>query len=413
MSRTVLWSVPVLGGLLLTWLLIGYSKPVIGAHPQVAMYSSWHGMSAREQARWDFVILEPARYSPKADSLRLMRKLNRKLVLLAYVQGGRFFVCGPGWQGGPLVPGCDTTTQAWATYSAVRATDGFLWDVSGKPFNGGGYIDFSKPGVAEALADTFAAWSAASGAFSGIFTDGPCYSMLWEAAGVDYARSGYASLAQWDSAFSVGVGRYFKRLRLNVGTGYVVGNCGPIGPATANGWMAENFPHQNPVGWGAWHDVLNDADTIYTAPRLSWITTARYGREPDDPSLKRDWRFGLASACMHDNVVHALVGTGFDPLRGYLPWWCEEFSVDRSGNADSTGRNRGWLGRPLGSARPQGACWRRDFYGGCVLVNPTDIPAMVTLGRGFYRIRGTGANPGEQVSVVLIPPKDGLFLQRR
>jgi len=378
----------------------------------------------RYQARYDIVVLEPARSGTRQEILALLRGYNPGATILAYQQGGFGFVCAPGWYWElPPVYGCDTTTanQAWSMHLALRATNGVLYSkLTGGAFAGQFplEVDFAKAGTARALADTIVNWAAPAGIFSGVFTDGPCQTILWEQAygdSIDYARSGYATLAAWDSAYRAGVRTFFSRLGVRLPGARLVGNCGPKGPQDlVHGWMGENFPYQNPVGWNNWHALLNAADTAYVTPQLSFITTVRDSLSFTNAECQRRLRFGLATATLHDRVVHSLCPPG--GLRGFDPnAWADEFSVSPHGLATGDDTRKGWLGMPLGPAFQVGAAWRRDFEGGAVLVNPTGTVQAVNMPPGYRRILGTaapGVNTGDPAVKVLLPAQDGLFLVR-
>ena len=429
------WVAPILlGSITVMAIVSAMRKPSAPGYPRVGMYSAMRTTGSpfviegrvdtaacRAQARYDWIIIDPARKGQPLAALQLIRSMNPRATILAHIRGEGLYVCGDGWYGQEPPPsGCDTTTIAWSVYRAVRGEAGLLFDRSGGPLmtSEGIGIDYARPGVAAALADTFAAWVAASGSNGG-FTDGPCSSIAgwWPGSQTDYERSGYPSLAAWDSAYTAGTLELFQGLHRRMAGRPVCGNCGPRGPLSTNGWTGENWPFQNPGSWQAWDSLLTWADTAYAAPELSWITSMREGLEFRGAECQRRFRFGLASATLHDHVVHALVGTSFDPLRGFAPdQWGDEFSVNPKGFATGDASYKGWLGRPLSAARWQGPVRRRDFEHGVVLVNPTTRSVKLMMDTHLYRISGTQdpeVNNGDAVPVVTIPPSDGLFLVRR
>lgn len=396
-------------------------------YPLVGMYSNMRSngapfssggvidsASCRAQALYDYVILDPERAHPEVP--RTLRAMNPHMMLLAYCAGGGYWPpCSP------ETYGCDTTTTRYSAWRAVGER-GTLYLQNGQPMPDaeGIAIDYAQPGVALALADTFAAIVAASGPFSGVFTDGPCSSIAgwWPGNQADYRRSGYETIAGWDSSYRAGTGMLDTRLLQRV-SGLCVGNCGPNGPLSFSGWLGENWPNQNPAQdwqtkaqkWAAWDSLLTWADTAYAAPQLSWISTMRDGLPFWSDECQRRFRFGLASATLHDHVVHALVGApGFDPLRGFMAdqfGW--EFSVNPDGTPDPTGAHKGWLGVPLG---PQRIFWggthRRDFKHGTVLVNPTKDAVKLGLADStLFRIGGASA------STIILPAYDAVFLVKK
>ena len=421
-------------GLSLILAILLPKSPIVN-YPRVAMYAHFRPLApdssidtsaVRLMAKWDVVILDPPR-GWRSGAITLLRRYNRNITLLPYFMGGRNFICGWGWQGqSPPDPGCDTTgaSLAWSRHVAIREHDGYLWNTQGKPFSlygAMGWIDFAKPELATALADTALAW--ASG-WTGIFSD-EMIDLLRDAPGetLDFERAGFVTREAWEAAYAEGRRAYFTRLRKRMSSAILVANGGQRGPKDIiNGWMRENFPHQNgnPATWESnmlgWipgdTGYLGD-DTSYVQPSLCWLTTMRAGRADGDPSFQRDCRFGLASATLA-NGVWAPVGTDFDPLRGYQPLWLDEYAVDSLGHATSSKKHKGWLGIPYSRAYKQGVCWRRDFSRGIVLVNPSFRPAQIVLSCGFYRINGTtSVNTGALADTVSVPAQDGIFLQRR
>ena len=372
------------------------------------------------QARFDQTIIDPARVGIGADVLRLMRSSNKRATMLAFHKAGKFFVCSVGWYGQtPPVYGCDTTGQnaAWSRWKVIRKHDAVVLGVRGGMYagNGGGWLDFGRPGFAAEYADTIVAWSGQP--FGGAFLDETCLTTWWARTATDtadYRRHGYATYAEWDRDYRAGMLAFYDRMDARLGL--VVGNCGPTGALAANGWMGENLPYQPPASWDGWHAVLDRADTAYAPPQMSFITAMREGLPWASLECQRRVRFILGTASLHDAVSGALVGSGFDPLRGFQPdYWPDELCVTAKGNASVDMRRKGWLGQPKGPAI-LGGIWRRDFDHGVVLVNPSRAPVTLEPGANLYRIRGKACpsvNTGEPVWAITVPANDGIFLQRR
>lgn len=378
-------------------------------------------VACRFLGRHDVAIVDPARTGAPLEALKLVRSYNAKATLLAYGDVGRFFVCAWGWYGQTPPPyGCSPYTLPWAVYRAVDTTGAVLFNTSGAPFvgwsSGPVNIDYTQPGVAKAVRETLNAW-VDPGVFNGKFRDEACQSIGWMQKATERIDTRGVPWAEWDKAFRAGVLEALK-----ADGGVIVGNCGPTGPTSLNGWMGENFPHQPPAHdgmtfaqkWTAWDSLLTWADTAYADPTLQFINTARDGRAWVDGTLQRDLRLGLATATLHRNVVHLLVGSPGDTQRGYLPdQWADEYSVNPKGQASGDDRFKGWLGAPERVIR--GVGWAIAYFsGGAVVVNYSDAPLSLCVGEGHYRIAGTNStNNGQAAAHVTVPARDGLFLVRR
>jgi hypothetical protein len=448
------------------------------------------------QAKWDNVVLDGVgnRAKPGSDNrpvVQAIRSANSNMRLVYYSLGSTLFKCATGWwwdagcgwswclnagldcdatgrtclgtssQHGLDAVGCDTSgaDYSWSRMKAIRATNAILYS-STRDRNNDGHkdaacagadvsghcganiqIDWAMPGIAQALADTIAAWAQElPGVWNGIFVDEICSSTLFNFNGagedsVDFAHSGSANLAAWDVAYQAGVAAFWTRLRTQVPADWIiVGNCGAMSAdTTINGWMRENFPLQNGGTWetnmfGPAPGVALDVgyignDNTYAAPILTMLTRPRSTTVTDtttaqsNVTVQQRHRFVLASATLGEGAG-TMVGTRFDLFRGYLPWWADEFSVTPTGFSSLSTTYKGWLGDPISEHyATSGGGWRRDFKGGSVILNPkTSGTVDFFMGSTFYRISGLvcpSVNNGASASSVTLGPQDALFLQRR
>lgn len=402
-----------IGSTVLVWVYKHKHKPKpepILAQPVAGMYSNMRTfgepfafadgaldtLACQEQARYDVVIIDPEmRDVPGKRALEYIRGLAPKATMLGYFAAGGFYVCGPGWYGQEPAPyGCDTTTISYRVFRCAQDHHAILFDLAGNPLpvaTGIG-VDFAADGFPDALSDLIAEWVKGSGgALNGAFCDGPCESIAgwWPGNQTDYRRAGFETLADWDSAYMGGVQEFYRLLQERVGL--VVGNCGPHGPYVANGWMGENFPFQNPASWAAWDSVLTLADSVYTHPQLSFITTPRarwqdaggwHVQDFQSAEVQRQLRFILGSAALHDRVVGVVVGSPFDPLKGFMPdQWSDLYHS---------------LGVAVGKQEISGVVHRREFSATWLLVNPT----------------GDSSKQMVDSVVVMVPAMDAVFLQK-
>lgn len=433
------------------------------------------------QAKWANVAIDvigsrvPSGSIGNSGVVQRIRTQNPTIRLLAFSAGQTLFKCTTGWwwdagtgwswdangfPGGSS--GCETTGTdfSWARLRAVRQNNAILYSLTrdrnndtrkdafciGSDANGHcnatPQIDFAMAGVSQALADTIAVWAKElSGVYNGVFVDEICRSLAFynddtgssPKDSIDYSHSGQASLSAWDVAYKAGVASFFARLKSQLPQDWViVGNCGAVGATRSiNGWMRENFPSQNGETWssnmlgpapGVSDDVgyLRDA-AAYDKPSFSVLSAIRATTSTPQADLEaqRVHRFVLGSATLSDGVG-GITNTSLDTFRGYLPWWADEFSVKPTGSSSDSTTYCGWLGWPLGTYRVVGSGYRRNFRGGCVLVNPTGsaitFPFPAYEGQ-YYRIRGTvcpTVNTGAAVSgTISVPANDAIFLQKR
>jgi hypothetical protein len=411
-------------------------------YPRVAMYSwqfsngapFWSGgvmdsALVREQAMWDWVLLDVAAPgTPGHKTLRYLRSLNPDMRLYAFSPAGTFHACVECYDGGEVPYGCDTsgTNYLWARWRAIRQHNAVLYSsVTGGNYRGYGcgYVDLAKPGIAVALADTFVRWADPS-IFTDLFADEICQGITWTqnlGDKIDYVRSGYASLADWDRAYKAGVTAYFARLREKAPGLPVCGNCGPRGDSTANAWMNENWPYQ--PGESVQHYLASEH--YYNPPTRNLLTTWRSSANQQDPYNVKHQRLVMAVATLGSGAG-SLTGSIQDNARGFLPWWWDEYAVTPKGVAVKDVRFKGWLGEPRDTAQvlardsvqgvPTPVLFRRDFENGAVFVNMRRLPVTLYTGGGLWRILGTvtpSVNNGATASSLTVPGQDAVFLVRR
>jgi len=276
-----------------------------------------------------------------------------------------------------------------------------------------------------ALADVILENVVRPGLWDGLLIDVTCpgmYGIGSDDQVIDIARLGFATAREFGDAWATGHRTFAGRLRFLSPPGYlIVGNCGQDGePDLFSGWMRENFPYQNggPADdpweanmlgnqWGQRGYLVDD--TVYVAPRMSWLVS-----EPGYDSLSaetlRRLRYGLGSATLAGGV-HSFARNEWERRRF---WWFPEYAVNQYGRASTNSYWKGWLGAPLGRGRRLASgVWRRDFKRGLVLVNPTSGPLRVVPGGAWRRIRAAlPGYTGARDAAFTLPARDGLFLLR-
>jgi hypothetical protein len=315
-------------------------------------------------SRFAEVVLDVNPISPyRPDIVAAMRARNPKLVVLAYVQAQDI------WN----VSDPDSLRHIPTLIRrTVRNLNGFLYDKNTGLEYAGTCINIAKKGtggrfvVAEALANLFRDHIIATGTWNGIFTDIFAHSVGWTqnlAPGrlIDYARAGYASLAELDIAWAAACDTLASRLRSDGGPGFLlVGNGGPSADhAWFNGWMRENFPWQQGGSWAS--NMLGDVasrgyfrdDIDFVQPPRNWIFSAASGvagQEYSSASTKAV-RYGLASAALGEGLHCFGPGDRRVTTAPYQDWWYDEYAVNlATGQSSQALQHTGWLGQPLGPA---------------------------------------------------------------
>jgi hypothetical protein len=395
---------------------------VLAAFPRLAMYSgndpdgvpylgrdgAIDAKTLAATARFDVVTLDVTPWSEfRPDLLDSLRARNPDIRLLALLRGAN------SWKG----PARDATrafgdsvTSYWADlHDAIQAIPrGFIMTKRGRYGTCCANVNLANERAARAFADVVTRHVIDTGRWDGVFVDQFCPRVEWEldpADPIDYARAGFADSASFFAAYASGHALVTRLLRERGGAGFELhGNCGP-GADGFDAWMVENFPRQN---GGTWERNVEIA-------RTGWISIVAPRPYPHaDGETWRRLRFALGSACMVEAVA-VLVNTEWDRLRGFAPWWADEYAVDARGRASDDKAWAGWLGEPTGAARRLASgVWRRDFRHGLVLVNPTRARVDIDIGPGYRRIRGVrspAVNDGSAAGpTVSIPPEDALFL---
>jgi hypothetical protein len=335
-----------------------------GGVPYVDSTGALDPVTIAGAARYDELILEASpitEYRP--DVLAAMRALNPKLKALAYVVGHNiWFAEDP-----------DSLVHYPTRYNhLVRNLDGYLYNRSGGYYTGQGRFGITlcrvnlakRDGsgrfvVAEGLVDLWYDAIVKTGLWDGLFLDVYCDEIGWSqspAESIDVVRAGYPDTPSFDAAWHAATDTMAARLRRRCGPDFIlVGNCASgTHYADFNGWMREDFPHQQGGDWytnmfrttgGYFVDEVS-----FRAPTHNYIYTAAQGSAAYTAENARRVRFGLASASL---------ASGFGAFGGvdrniemvpYFDWWYDEYAVDLvTGRASGLRKDTGWLGAARGS----------------------------------------------------------------
>lgn len=356
---------------------------------------------ARELAKWDLLILDAETQENSRDALALIRQLNPRVVMLAYVtsQDMRDDIAGLRDVAPLRYARYEAMPDAWYLKNEKGTrlswwSRTYLLNVSSRApvVNGTRFNDYLAYHVAKKIL--------ASGWWDGVFYDNAWEQISYFAGeAIDIDGDGLRdSSADADSAWRQGMEDLFAKTRQYAGNGaIIVGNGHAI--IGGNGVLYENFPAN---GWGATIQEYRALQREARAPFVSVIN----GNTGDIPSPQwyQAFRFGLGST---------LLGNGYfsfddGAARHESLWWYDEYDA--------------YLGAPntiayrIDPLQPGDGVWRRDFTNGIVLVNANAAPTIVSVEDGFEGVRGTQdtkANTGAAVRSLTLAAQDARILMRR
>lgn len=265
--------------------------------------------------------------------------------------------------------------------------------------------------------------------YDGVFFDvvpPPNQSVFGEMANVDLARAGYATAAALDTANMHGILSIFNATRAALGSSrYIFFN--PYDTtwarraAVADGTLLEGTsycPGLVPGLDGAW--TVNTFSVIHQYMTRSWpniklisgYSDGTANSNPASATAKQGARFILGASCMGDGWA------SYGNARAWPTRWYDEYSVDKYGNADTSGASTGWLGNPLGAeVKLDNGLYCREFQNGMVLLDTAATAQTATLPANMYaRVRTSGTAVtefwGPAITSVTVPALDAVFLIR-
>lgn len=376
-------------------------------YPRIGMYSAIAGNgyplllpdgtinkeAIRKQAKYETVILDVSAPIHRPDILWSLRTVNPKIRIFGYVMGSVY------WNNPNPSLGSKEQDFAWKYYSIVDQTDGYLYCINGISK---GNVNVAKQETMLNLADLITTQVTTTELWDGLFLDVTCPQIHGIVSGdctYDINRMGYTRVEDYEAAWRFNHRNFIERISMNSPPDFpIVGNCGPGGETDLfNGWMRENFPHQNlKVGDDSWigNMIMNGwGNNGYLAEQYrnkeSWLVMMPSYGDETNPENHHRVRYGLASATL---------GEGFfsfarleNDLRRF--WWFPEYDID--------------LGQPIEEAHRDikvPALWVREFTNGLVIVNPTNDFHSIYLHRMYHPPLSAWK------TAFSIPPNDGLFL---
>lgn len=356
-------------------------------YPKLAAYwmkPNMTSQNAEKLAKFDLVIVDPENMVVNPEAVKLIKKRNPNVILLAYWNimemfepqvGGRplqsqlyqtvssqyssFWLSTP--QGQPIYYWMQPKMRMLNLSSQCPVINGRQWNI---------YLaDFLLDNVLN------------NSIWDGLFVDNLWDDVSWVKPGnIDVNNDGIADNPNgWqenllvDSWWRQGINQFLTRIRQKKGKNFeIVGNEGNLFYLDkVQGKMFEDFPNSFLGGFdGTVQNYLTILDS--TKSDLSIILLSK--------SDAQRVRYGLCAA---------LLGNGYFAYYWDNTTWFDEFDVD--------------LGNPVGPAMKVGNVYARNFEKGVVMVT-TSKSAQVAVGSGFRKVDGT------QASSVSLNTFDGAIL---
>ncbi len=354
-------------GALSNTLRVTLSNP--GSYPKLANYycgkTSINTSEASLLSRWDLVVVRDEAISNSKESLKLIRKINPNIKILAWVSAGldrsiKYF---------------ENADESWYLHYADNPSNPKLpqgrrielWTTTTGSITGLGMNPDSD--WASSLANYVRDKLMSSGLIDGVF-----YDYLGETVAkrnVDINNDGKAdSPSVVNREYSEGMTNLLSLTRELLGPNAIImGNPGVEWSASSPYWAYANGQMQeNALGtefgssWPEIWDIYQKNMQMPSPPaRMHWIAADTNDEtydaiKPDLPSAElQKMRFGLAIALLGDGYF------GFDQGAhgGHKElWWFPEYDAD--------------LGQPKGTPQQRSdGSWIREFDNGVVLANPT------------------------------------------
>jgi len=410
MRKIFLWAIIIF----LIWPFSGKAAVLDSAYPRLANYFlkwSISDQEAKDLAKWDLLVLDMEVAENSRKQLLEIRRLNPRVVILAYLTSQEILDEVDGYSASYLRQALDSQiidgwrlkdasgrlVVNWPQTHMLNLTEAAPRDFLGRRFN-----DYLPEFVNSQIK--------ASGLFDGVFYDNIWGDVAWVNGGnLDFNNDGLAeSPAEANALWAAGVKKMLTKTRSLVGPDFIIVGNGRVYDgyqSLLNGMMLENFPSswENGGTWSGSMSTYLRLPALNQAPPVNIINVYKPNQQD-----YQNMRFGLASA---------LLGSGFysfdyDVSSHNQTWWYDEYEVDL-GAAQGAAYNL--LGGQDQSLRP--GLWRRDFQRGLALVNSTAQEQRYVFDKeNLEKIKGEQAplvNSGEKISYLKLAPRDGIILWKR
>ena len=379
-------------------------------NPKIANYFlhwSLNDDKARELAKWDFLILDMEVQENSPEQLRLIRRLNPDIIILAYVTSQNLFESWVNSNESVLRKKLSVgISDSWwlRDSSGQRLSDwpnAYVLNVTNYAplVNGQRYNDYLPKFVVDNLKS--------SGFWDGVFFDNVWDGAAWFNGGnVSLRNNGYKSSAyELNTAWVNGMRQIFTKTQKAWPEAIILGNGSwhTQYQTLLDGWMIEDFPTPW-VSGGDWTAVLKNYQIFSNNGQEYNVLNAAASNAND----YQKFRYGLTNALLGN----AYYSFDYGPLDHGRLWWYDEYNIDL-GSPQNAPYNL--LDRQNKTLKP--GLWRRDFSTGVAILNSTDkTQRYVFTKEEFERLRGNQdplTNNGQRVNWISLAPKDGIILLKR
>ncbi|MCF7860256.1 hypothetical protein K9M09_01395 [Patescibacteria group bacterium] len=384
------------------------------AYPRLANYFlKWELSEAEaiELSKWDVVILDMENQENNPDMIRLIRKLNPKIRILAYITSQE------------ILDNASDYRNAWLRkelYSQI-ADDWYLRDDQGKKvinwpntsmFNLSDHVTTNSQGykLNEYLPHFVHEKLQITGLWDGVFYDNIWGDVAWVNGGnLDFDNNGKRdSVLVANSLWAAGTAKMLNLTRTLCGSDFIILGNGRIYwsyQSILNGNMLEAFPSfwENGGTWAGSMESYIKLPTVNAQPSVPIINVYE-----KDQTNYRLFRYGLTSALLGEGYY----SFDYDVTSHGQTWWYDEYEV-KLGTSQSSpynlldSENKKW----------QPGLWRRDFKNGVAIVNSTNKTQTFLFSKEeFEKIKGSQdktVNNGLKINYLKIAPNDGIILFKK
>lgn len=416
------------------WPLIKYVNPAAAPYPPVDSLLDYDVITA--VARYPLIIMDMTPVVPwRQDILNAIRLKNKSAKIIAYQLANH-------WYAGPIA---DSTVDLLNQInSAIRVNNGFLYGTDNLPWIDNCTVNWARRPVVDAMVEIWKNRVLSNPNVDGIFLDcfapdGISWTSPYFGRVLNYSLAGYASAAQFDSAWKANSIRALADIKAAYPSKIVMTNSGTyIQPSDSlfNGRMWENWPNLE-LGGNYGGSATAKWDTVmshYTYEKSKYATfkaeNSQFGGTYATSSVygttaMNSARYILGSAAMGNGwaTICSERSLPYNTVPSYPTWWYDEYSVTRSwGNAaayaDTTGKHTGWLGEPIAApsrintGTGTGA-YVRVFQYGRVVVNPKSDTLTYKSSPILKKITGVrdpSVNNGQVGTAFKMQPYSALFL---
>lgn len=387
------------------------AAPLKSVYPRLANYFLHWELSesqAKELAKWDLLILDMELQESSRSELEMIRRLNPKVIILAYITSQEILddpqnydnsylrqeLAGGLYEGWWLRDETGRKISNWPYTAMFNLTDRAPVNANGQRFN-------------DYLPEFIATKIKSSGLWDGVFYDNTWGDVSWVRPGsLDLNNDGLAeSSLEIDQLWAAGFRKMLARTRELVGSEFIIIGNGRVYDGyqgLLNGMMLESFPSPWENG-GTWTGAMKTylkLPSLNPTPSLPVINV-----NVKNQTNYQKFRFGLTSTLMGQGYY----SYDYDITDHGQTWWYDEYNINL-GPAQTQSFNL----LAGGSQELKPGLWRRDFKNGVAIVNSTSKKQTFVLQKEeLEKINGQQdpkINNGQRINYFIIEPEDGLVL---